>query len=59
MQVKCLKFNTYYDEPDYISDCINTAIEGQEIIDIKVTSSEVGDSLVESEMLIFVTILYK
>ncbi len=59
MQVKCLKFNTYYDDQDYISDCINTAIKDKEVIDIKVTSSEVGDSLAESEMLIFVTILYK
>lgn len=59
MKVKCLKFNTYYDDQDYISDCINTAIKDKEVIDIKVTSSEVGDSLAESEMLIFVTILYK
>ena len=59
MKVKCLKFNTYHDDQDYISKCINTAIDGKEVIDIKVTSSVAGDSLVEPEMLIFVTILYK
>lgn len=59
MKVKCLKFNTYYDDQDYISDCINEALDGQEVIDIKVTSSGAGDSLVEPDMLIFVTILYK
>lgn len=55
MKVKCLKFNTYYDDQDYISDCINSAIDGKEVIDIKVTSSEYPE---EYEMLIFVTILY-
>lgn len=55
MEVKCLKFNTYYDESDYISECINSAIEGKEIIDIKITSSHYEN---EEEMLIFVTILY-
>ena len=59
MKVKCLKFNTYYEDQDYVSNCINTAIEGKDVIDIKVTSSVNTDSLVESEMLIFVTILYK
>lgn len=59
MKVKCLKFNTYYEGQDTISDCINTAIDGKEVIDIKVTSSSNIDSLTESEMLIFVTILYK
>lgn len=56
MKVKCLKFNTYYGDQDYITDCINTAIDGKEVIDIKVTSSEYPE---EYEMLIFVTILYK
>lgn len=59
MKVKCLKFNTYYDDQDYINGCINDALDDKEVIDIKVTSSEVGDALVEPEMLIFVTILYK
>lgn len=35
MKVKCLKFNTYYDDQDYITDCINTALDGKEVIDIK------------------------
>lgn len=56
MQVKCLKFNTYYDDEDHISDCINVALDDREVIDIKVTSSEYPE---EHEMLIFVTILYK
>lgn len=56
MKVKCLKFNTYCDDQDYITDCINTALDGKEVIDIKVTSSEYPE---EYEMLIFVTILYK
>lgn len=56
MKVKCIKFNTYYDDQDYITNCINTALDGKEVIDIKVTSSE---NLEEYEMLIFVTILYK
>lgn len=56
MKVKCLKFNTYYDDQDYISECINTTIDGKEVIDIKMTSSEYPE---EYEMLIFVTILYK
>lgn len=56
MKVKCLKFNTYFEGQDTISDCINTAIDGKDVIDIKVTSSEYPE---EYEMLIFVTILYK
>lgn len=56
MQVKCLSFNTYYDDDDYISDCINVALDYREVIDIKVTSSEYTK---DHEMLIFVTILYK
>lgn len=56
MKVKCLKFNTYYDDQDYITNCINATLDGKEIIDIKVTSSE---NLEEYEMSIFVTILYK
>lgn len=59
MKVKCLKFNTYFEDSDEITDCINSAIEDKEVIDIKVTSSTNTDSLVEDEMLIFVTILYK
>ena len=56
MKVEWLKFNTYYDDRDYITDCINTALDDKEVIDIKVTSSEYPE---EYEMLIFVTILYK
>lgn len=56
MRVECLKFNTYFDDSDYIEDCINTAIEDKEVIDIKIVSSEYPE---EYEMLIFVTILYK
>lgn len=56
MKVKCLKFNTYYDDQDYITNCINATLDGKEVIDIKVTSSE---NLKEYEMLVFVTILYK
>lgn len=56
MKVKCLKFDTYYESQDYISDCINTALDGKEVIDIKVNSSE---GLEENEMSIFVTTLYK
>lgn len=56
MKVECLKFNIYYDDQDYITDCINTALNDKEVIDIKVTYSEYS---VEYEMLIFVTILYK
>lgn len=56
MKVKCLKFNTCYDDQDYITNCINTALDGKEVIDIKVTSSEYPE---ESGMFIFVTILYK
>ena len=59
MKVKCLKFNTCYEDQNEISNCINSAIDGKEVIDIKVTSSTNSDSLVEDEMLIFVTILYK
>lgn len=58
MKVKCLKFNTYYDEQDYITDRINTAIDGKEVIDIKVTSSEYPEAY-EMFMFVFVTILYK
>lgn len=56
MKVKCLKFNTYYDDSDYIERCINSALEGKEVIDIKQTSCEYEQ---EYEMLLFVTILYK
>lgn len=56
MKVKCLKFNTYFEDQDFISDCINTALDGKDIIDIKFNSSRYNK---EDEMLIFVTILYK
>ena len=56
MKVKCLKFNTYFDEPEYIERCINSNIEGKEIIDIKLISSHYEN---EDEMFLFVTILYK
>lgn len=59
MKVECLKFNTYYEDSDEIANCINSAIEDKEVIDIKVTSVTKTDSMVEDEMLIFVTILYK
>lgn len=56
MKVKCLKFNTYYVDQDFITNYINETLDGKEVIDIKVTSSEYPE---EYEMLIFVTILYK
>ena len=59
MKVECLKFNTYHEDSDEIANCINSAIEDKEVIDIKVTSATKTDSMVEDEMLIFVTILYK
>lgn len=39
MKVKCLKFNTYYDDTEYIERCINSDLEGKEVIDIKISSS--------------------
>lgn len=59
MRVKCLKFDTYYSSQDAITECINSAIEDKEVIDIRVTSSGKGNSIEEDEMLLFVTILYK
>lgn len=56
MKVKCLKFNTYFVDQDFITNYINATLDGKEVIDIKVTSS---GNIEEYEMLIFVTILYK
>lgn len=56
MKVECLKFNTYYDDTEYIERCINSALEGKDVIDIKQTSCEYEQ---EYEMLLFVIILYK
>lgn len=56
MKVKCLKFNTYYDSEQDIERCINASINGEEIIDIKMSSTHYEN---EDEMLLFVTILYK
>jgi hypothetical protein len=56
MKVKCLKFNTYYDDTEYIERCINSELEGKEVIDIKISSSHYEN---EDEMFLFVTILYK
>lgn len=56
MKVKCLKFDTFYEDSEEITNCINSAIRDEEVIDIKVTSSTHTE---EEEMLIFVTILYK
>lgn len=56
MKVKCLKFNTYFEGQETIEECINSALEGKEVIDIKVTSSV---NVEAEEMSIFVTILYK
>lgn len=56
MKVKCLKFNTYYDDTEYIERYINSDLEGKEVIDIKISSSHYEN---EDEMFLFVTILYK
>lgn len=56
MKVECLKFNTYYEDSQDIEQRINECIEGEEVIDIKITSTNYE---IEDEMLLFVTILYK
>jgi hypothetical protein len=56
MKVKCLKFNTYNDDSEYIERCINLNTEGKEIIDIKISSAHYEN---EDEMFLFVVILYK
>lgn len=56
MKVKCLKFNTYNDDLEYIERCINLNTEGKEIIDIKISSAHYEN---EDEMFLFVVILYK
>lgn len=56
MKVKCLKFNTYFEDSEYIEECINSVLEEKEVIDIKISSAHYEN---EDEMLLFVTILYK
>lgn len=56
MKVKLLSFNTFYDDPTYIEDSINSHLENKEVIDVK-------QSLVEGkgfdQTFLYVVILYK